>query len=495
MERAVIIFPQQLDSRQMILDSGNPVYLVEEYLFFRQFRFHKMKLAYHRATMKAYSRDLMKRGIQVNYIDSGHPLSEIRQLILHLKQRGVRQIDFIDPTDDWLQKRIIQSCEENGLRWEEYSSSLFILNKAERSEAFPASKENYHLYNFYRQQRIKRNILIEEGGPKGGKWSLDVENRKKYPSRKTPPPIQFPQNTDFWKEALDYVERKFPQNPGRLSANPLYPVNREQSLVWLQDFLDNRFLEFGDYEDAMLGRESFLNHSVLTPMLNTGLLRPEEVLDAALSFGEKHKVPLNTLEGFVRQILGWREFMRGMYESKGQFMRTRNYWKHKRKIPESFYSGTTGIEPVDQTIRKVLNTGYCHHIERLMVLGNFMLLCEFDPDEVYIWFMELFIDAYDWVMVPNVYGMSQFADGGLFATKPYISSSNYVLKMSDYKKGKSAPDWTEIWDALFWEFMHKHRIDMARNPRMAALLKNFDKMPEEKKRKMREVKHAFLERL
>ena len=167
-------------------------------------------------------------------------------------------------------------------------------------------------------------------------------------------------------------------------------------------------------------------------MLNVGLISPKEIIDACLLYAKENKVPINSTEGFVRQIIGWREFIRGVYITRGSEERTTNFWKFKKKIPVSFYTGTTGIPPIDITIKKVLETGYCHHIERLMVLGNFMLLCEFDPDDVYRWFMELFIDSYDWVMVTNVYGMSQFADGGMMSTKPYISSSNYLKKMSDF---------------------------------------------------------------
>jgi len=180
-----------------------------------------------------------------------------------------------------------------------------------------------------------------------------------------------------------------------------------------------------------------------------------------------------------------------MYEAKGSFSRTKNFWGFERKIPASFYDGTTGIVPVDETIKQVLKTGYCHHIERLMVLGNFMLLCEFDPDEVYRWFMELFIDAYDWVMVPNVYGMSQFADGGLFATKPYISGSNYLMKMSDHKKG----DWQPAWDGLFWRFMHVNRDFFLKNPRLGMLVRTFDKMSDEKQQNHLQNAEDFLETL
>ncbi|MBW6481368.1 MAG: hypothetical protein K0B37_18230, partial [Bacteroidales bacterium] len=211
----------------------------------------------------------------------------------------------------------------------------------------------------------------------------------------------------------------------------------------------------------------------------------------AMDYAAGNDIPLNSLEGFVRQIVGWREFIRAMYILKGREERTRNYWGFDRKIPSSFYTAETGIEPLDIVIKKVLRTGYCHHIERLMVLGNFMMLCEFDPDEVYQWFMEMFIDAYDWVMVPNVYGMSQFADGGIFATKPYISGSNYLMKMSDFKKG----EWQKVWDGLFWRFMDKHREFFNKNPRMGMLIRTFDKMPAEKREEHLNHAESFLENL
>jgi deoxyribodipyrimidine photolyase-related protein len=235
-------------------------------------------------------------------------------------------------------------------------------------------------------------------------------------------------------------------------------------------------MEFGIYEDAIHKENSILNHSVLSPMLNIGLLTPKLVIAKSLSYAKANNIPINSLEGFVRQITGWREFIRGIYESRGSDERTLNFWEFKRKIPASFYDGTTGMPPIDETIKRVLQTGYCNHIERLMILGNFMLLCEFDPDEVYKWFMELFIDAYDWVMVTNVYGMSQFADGGLMASKPYISGSNYIMKMSNYKKG----EWQKAWDGLFWRFMDKQRTFFLSNPRLGMLVRMFDKMPNEK---------------
>jgi deoxyribodipyrimidine photolyase-related protein len=272
------------------------------------------------------------------------------------------------------------------------------------------------------------------------------------------------------------VKNQFPDNYGTIDDFN-YPVTHADARAAVHFFLREKLCSFGTYQDAIHNQETFLFHSVLTPVLNTGLLTPQYIMEETLQFAAKNKVALNNLEGFIRQIIGWREFMRGMYDKEGVFQRTRNFFGFHRKIPACFYTASTGIAPVDDSIRKVLKHGYCHHIERLMVLGNFMLLCEFHPDEVYRWFMELFVDAYDWVMVPNVYGMSQYADGGLITTKPYISSSNYILKMSNYKKGS----WCRIWDALFWRFIIANREVFENNHRMSMMVALTDKMPAKKR--------------
>ncbi len=324
--------------------------------------------------------------------------------------------------------------------------------------------------------------------PIGGKWSYDTENRKPYPSKRTPPRIQFPDSCQYYREACDYVNQNFPHNPGNTPKMPYFPMNFDDSQQWLQNFLRIRFRDFGVYQDAIVAHEYFLHHSALTPMLNVGLILPGQVVSEALDFAESDQVPINSLEGFIRQILGWREYMRGLYLFKGRYQRTNNFWGFSRKMPEAFYHGSTGIKPLDNTIRKVLKTGYCHHIERLMVLGNFMLLCEIDPSEVYRWFMELFVDAYDWVMVPNVYGMSQYADGGIMSTKPYISGSNYLNKMSDYPNGP----WRQIWDALFWRFIQEQQEYLATNPRMKLLVYQLDTMDKNRKKVLLRSAEDFL---
>lgn len=488
-----LIFPHQLFAESPLMDNGAPFLLVEEFLFFRQYAFHKQKLVFHRASMKAYAQYLQQQGRQVQYVAAHQAIADVRKLIPYLqKEQGLEQILIIDVTDDWLNQRITHSVKQLGLELVVHDSPLFLNTPKELSSFFKPSKKKFFQTKFYISQRKKWEVLlVGEEQPLGGKWSFDAENRKKYPKKKTPPLIKYPDGDAIYEEAHQYVTEHFKDNPGETTAYPLYPYRFDTSEAWFRQFLNFRFVEFGDYEDAIVADELILHHSVLTPMLNVGLITPQEILQQSLKFAAEEQIPINSTEGFIRQIIGWREFIRGIYECKGREERTRNYWDFERKIPASFYTGETGIPPLDITIKKVIKTGYCHHIERLMVLGNFMLLCEFDPDEVYRWFMELFIDAYDWVMVPNVYGMSQFADGGLMSTKPYISGSNYLMKMSNYAKGP----WQETWDALFWRFMHVHRDFFTKNPRLGMLVRTFDKMNPEKQTGLLNKAEAYLKQL
>lgn len=478
MKTASLIFPHQLFENSPLNFENKTVFLIEEFLFFKQYKFHQQKIAFHRASMKFYADYLSSENINVNYIESTNELSDIRSLIEHLGQNNFEQIDYIDTVDNWLEKRIQETSTQVNIHLNKIESPLFINTNKDLETFFHDKKKKFFQTSFYISERKRLDILLEAGEqPTGGKWSFDDENRKKYPKEKTPPPYFYPNTNNHHQEAFDYVNKNFSKNYGFLSDAPIYPTDFESAKTWFNDFLIHRFYEFGIYEDAIVKNEVILNHSILSPLINTGLLTPKYIIEKTLAFAEKENIPLNSTEGFIRQIIGWREFIRGVYVAKGTYERTTNFWNFKRRIPKSFYDGTTGIEPIDDCIKKVLKNAYNHHIERLMILGNFMLLCEFDPDEVYKWFMELYIDAYDWVMVPNVYGMSQFADGGVMSTKPYISGSNYIIKMSDYKKG----DWQAIWDGLFWHFMDKQRAFFKTNPRLNMLVSSFDKMPPDKK--------------
>ncbi|MFD0993584.1 cryptochrome/photolyase family protein [Tenacibaculum geojense] len=475
MNEVTVIFPHQLFKNTEFLPSKTTVFLVEEYLFFSQYNFHKQKVAFHRASMKFYESFLADKGFKVIYVEASDKRSDVRKLFSFFIDEEITTVHIINPTDNWLEKRIKTFSEQISIQY--YENPLFINSKEELSSFFKPNKKKFFQTSFYKNQRTDRNILVTNGEPVGGKWTFDADNRKKYPKDKTPPTITYPKVNKHFKEAIDYVNANFKNNIGEVDSIQYYPTTFKESEDWLQEFFKVRFHDFGAYEDAIVKKEHFLNHSILSPLINVGLLSPLYVIEEAIDFAAKNDIPINSLEGFVRQILGWREFIRGVYEVKGTEERTKNFWNHTRKIPASFYTGTTGIDPIDTTIKKLLKTGYAHHIERLMILGNFMLLCEFDPDEVYKWFMELFIDAYDWVMVPNVYGMTLFADGGLMSTKPYISSSNYIKKMSDYPNG----EWQQIWDGLFWNFMDKNRSFLSKNPRLNMLLSNLDKMDNSKR--------------
>ena len=424
------------------------------------------------------------------YIESHEDQSDIRILLDELIKIGVKKINYIDPCDNWLNKRLSSFSEKLSLN--PLKSPLFLNSNSENLRFFNPEKSKFFQTSFYKQQRKKFNILMEDEKPVGGKWTFDDENRKKYPKGKTPPTIKFPvYENNYLENGINYIDKYFKSNYGDLNINFTYPTDHKTSINWFRDFLNSRFLEFGHYEDAIVKSEIILNHSLLSPLINSGLLTPDFVIKEITKFAKKNNTPINSFEGIIRQIIGWREFIRGIYIAKGTQERTTNYWNFDKKMPSAFYDATTGIEPIDDCVIKVTKTGYLHHIERLMVLGNFMFLCEIHPNEVYKWFMEFFIDSYDWVMVPNVYGMSQFADGGLMSTKPYISSSNYIMKMSNYKKS----NWQEIWDALYWRFIYKNQDFFKGNPRLSMMVITLNKMDKNKLKNHLEISENYLSKL
>ena len=493
---AVIIFPHQLFQQHPALKKERKIFLVEEALFFNQYNFHKQKLVLHRASMQFYFQWLIEKKYSVEYINADESIADVRKLIRHLHDKKFTKIHVAELTDDWLHRRMQFACKKYAIELAVYQTPSFITS-LEKANEYYGDKQKYFQADFYTWQRKQHRILVDaKDHPLGGKWSFDYDNRKRFPKNETVPVLKLPKENEFVKEARSYVEEKYSKNYGS-NDDPFYnvkgffPTTFVEAKHWLHDFIQHRFEKFGVYEDSIVELEQVLHHSVLSSSLNTGLLTPKEVIEALLENAYQYKIPINSLEGYIRQVIGWREFIRIVYERAGRKERTKNYWKFGRKIPKSFWNGTTGITPVDSVIKKVLQSAYTHHIERLMVLGNFMLLCEFDPDDVYKWFMEMFIDAYDWVMVPNIYGMSQFADGGMMSTKPYISGSNYLIKMGDFKKG----EWQQIWDALFWRFFHVHRDFFESNPRIGMLLKTFDKMPADKRNNYLHTAEKYLQSL
>lgn len=463
MNDITLIFPDQLFLNHPCITSQRQIYLVEEFVFFKVQPFHKQRLVLLKSAMQKYAEMLRKNKHEVIYIFS-KDLTYRGNLFDLLGKKAIKNIHVAEFADEWLYKDLIRGAKKNGWDIHFYASPGFICSNQE-IKAFFADKKHYSMAQFYAYQRKNQNILMKDQRPIGGKYSFDTENRKKIPKGLKIPPTFLPHKNSNTEKIIAQVESEFPDAIGE--AVPfLYPTTHDEARKALEVFLNDKLAFFGDYQDAIQKEESFLFHSVLSPILNIGLLTPQEVIQAAVTYSEKHSIPINSLEGFLRQIMGWREFVRASYLFKGSYQRTFNFFQHHEKIPKKFWKGTTGILPIDTVIKRILKTGYCNHIERLMVLGNFLLLTEASPHEIYKWFMGYFVDAYDWVMVPNVYGMSQYADGGLITTKPYISSSNYILKMSNYPKG----EWTEIWDGLFWSFLQKHHTLFSSNNRTLNLM-------------------------
>jgi deoxyribodipyrimidine photolyase-related protein len=463
-----LIFPDQLFANHPCVAPKRKVYLLEEFLYFRVQPFHKQRLVLLRSAMQKYADMLRKNPNEVVCIPS-KDLSYRGNFCDLLGKKSIKNIHVAEFADEWLYQDLINGAKKYGWKIHFYPSPGFLCSNQDL-RAFFGTKKHYSMAQFYAHQRKSQNILMNGQSPIGDKYSFDTENRKKIPKRLHIPPTFTPSRNPDVEKIVDEVETEFPNAIG--TAYPfLYPTSHQEARKALEAFLKDKLALFGDYQDAMQTEESFLFHSVLSPLLNIGLLTPHEVMEAAINHSKKHPIPLNSLEGFLRQIMGWREFVRASYLTKGSYQRSFNFFHHHEKIPKKFWEGETGVLPIDTVIKRVLKIGYSNHIERLMVLGNFLLLTETAPHEIYKWFMGYFVDAYDWVMVPNVYGMSQYADGGVIITKPYVSSSNYILKMSNYPKG----EWTEIWDGLFWRFLQKHQVLFASNIRTLNLLRILEK--------------------
>lgn len=466
-----VIYPHQLFdiSKQPVLQLGRVVYLVEEPLILTYNPIHRQKLIFHKLSMDAYEHRLQKNDYTVFRLTI-HEHVHTRDVFKRLVRDGVTTVHIADTTDDYLEQAITTS----GLNRIWYESPLFLLPKGEACERYQKSKRS--MASFYKKLRKDRQILLEEDStPIGKKWSFDAENRLALPKNIPIPPDPPFKTSSSITAAIAWCESVPAEQYGQPGC--WLPYTHTGANAWLDEFLTQRLNDFGPYEDAISTRGTRLFHSGLSPLLNTGLLTPDNVLDAILTYQQKHTVRLSSVEGLVRQIIGWREFIRASYEVDGRAQRSSNFFKHTRSLPRSAWSGETTIFPLDQTIERCLRYGYTHHIERLMVAGNFFLLNQIHPDSVFRWFMGMYIDAYDWVMVPNVYGMSQYADGGSFATKPYISGGNYLRKMSDYPAG----DWEGLWTDLYWHFLATHQQTLEVNHRLRIPLRSLSKQNQEKR--------------
>ncbi len=445
-------------------------------------RHHQQKIVLFLAAMRGYRDELQAAGLTVHYhqLDPSAATTYEEHLEESMAAAECSAIMHFEIEDKAMEARITRFASSREIPRQEFASPMFLCSR-DRFREFANGKKTLRMADFYKQERLRQNLLIDASdGPIGGRWSFDEENRRKLPKDVEPPSVSRPAGSPHTAEVIELVSQHFADHPGK-AAEFQWPVTREQSLAWLREFISERLPDFGPYEDAISTRSDTIFHSALSPMLNLGLLTAQEVVDAVLEHSTAHDVPLQSAEGFIRQIIGWREFVRGVYRLHSERQDEANYFGHERELSEDWYTGSTGIPPLDDTIRTALRLGWTHHIPRLMIVANLMTLCEIRPQSAHRWFMEMYVDSSEWVMGPNVYGMGLFSDGGIFATKPYICGSNYMRRMSDYPKG----EWCDIVDGLYWRFIDKHRDFFAGNPRLALMPRALDRQSPER------IEHIF----
>ena len=462
-------------------------YMSEDYDLCSFQKHHKLKILLFLSSMRSFRDELKAKKINVIYNDCLKDFKKPyeKKLEKTIKDKGIKEISFFEIEDIFFEKRLKSFFKKKNIKFNEIKTPMFLTSREEFKGYLNKTKRPF-MANFYKMNRSKLNILMnKDGTPKGGKWSFDEDNRKKLPDKiSIPKHLKF-KNTPYTENLKKFIEINFKTHPGSTN-NFWFPTTRDQSQKLLDHFLQNKINLFGDYEDAVSKKSNTLFHSALSPLINIGLITPKEILEKINKF--ENKVRINSLEGYIRQIIGWREFMRGIYQNYNCQIENKNFFNHKNKMKQSWYNGTTGLEPLDYSIKNALKYGWSHHIERLMILANIMNLCQIQPKQVYKWFMEMFVDSSDWVMAPNVYGMGLFSDGGIFATKPYICGSSYFLKMMDFKRG----EWCNTMDGLYWNFINKNRKFFQKNQRLSMMVRIFDKMKNERKKIILNAAEKFI---
>ena len=448
------------------------IFMMEDWELCTYEKHHKQKLIFFLSAMRNYRDDLILSKYDVDYYElSKHSKEQnyLERLKYFCEKNELTTLYYFEISDKPFREKFERFLAEESISAKVLQNPMFIFDLDEFKTH--SSGKIFQMGNFYRKIRVNKKVLMENDKPKGGKWTYDDENRKKIPLTQTIPNMPTFKKTKYHDLILSLVHKNFSDHPGE-TQNCWIPTTRLDAKEFFCEFLNVRFEKFGDYEDAIDTRGHFLFHSGISALLNIGLLLPKEVISEAIKFSENRNIEMNNLEGFVRQIIGWREFIKGTYELHSEKQECSNFFKHNKRLSDHWYSASTGLGPLDDAIFGAIEYGYTHHINRLMVISNIMNLCEVDPKEIYKWFMEMFIDSSEWVMVPNVYGMSTFADGGIFASKPYICGSNYILKMGNSKKG----DWCEIVDGLYWRFIQKNISFFEKNHRLSFMTKALNKI-------------------
>jgi len=460
---------------------------------------HPQKIVFILSAMRHFAETLKKDGINVDYVKLDDPKntgSFTGELQRALKRHKSDSVVMTEP-GEW---RVLQMMQD----WRETLPVPLTIREDERFiasldefSAWAQGRKQLRMEYFYRDMRKKTGFLMEGDDPFGGAWNFDAENRKALPKNHTPPKRKRFAPDPITQDVIALVKKRFDSHYG--AVEPFgWAVTRTDALKALDDFIKQGMESFGDYQDAMQAGAPFLYHSLISPYLNVGLLTAEEVCARVDRLARDEKIPLNAAEGFIRQIIGWREYVRGLYWLKMPDYAAANALGAKRALPAFFWTGKTTMNCLHQCIGDTLENAYAHHIQRLMVIGNFSLLAGLDPKEVQDWFLAVYADAFEWVELPNVSGMALFADGGVMASKPYAASGAYIDRMSDYCQGctyspkertgsKACP-----FNYLYWDFLARNADQLSRNPRMGMPYKNLRAMDEKRRQEIARDAAAFL---
>jgi deoxyribodipyrimidine photolyase-related protein len=468
---------------------------------------HIQKVVAFFAAMREFAETLKEQGHQVSYLklDDKENTGDLKENLLQLIEKGkFERFEYLLPDEYRLDQQLREIGESLKIETSFADTEHFYTSREEMQNFFEKKKaKSWLMESFYRMMRKKHQIMLTgDEKPEGGKWNYDHSNRKKLPKNHKPtPPKLFQHQVESIEKMLTKEKVK---TIGKLDAkNFPWPINREESLELFDYFLEECLPLFGDFQDAMAEDEWSIYHSRISFAMNSKMIGPKEVIDKTIKYWRKHedKIDISQVEGFVRQILGWREYMRGIYWAKMPEYEKENQLDHQRKLPDWYWNGNTKMNCLKQSIDQSLDYAYAHHIQRLMVTGNFALLAGIKPEEVDAWYLGIYIDAIQWVELPNTRGMSQFADGGLIATKPYVSSANYIDKMSNYcgnchySKSKKTGDKACPFNSLYWNFIDQHLEKWSKNQRMSMMVANWKKQDPEKKAKVLEQAEKYLENL
>jgi deoxyribodipyrimidine photolyase-related protein len=437
------------------------------------------------AAMRQFSEVLKSKGHKVEYLkinDNSNTQSLVENLKFFIKKTSAECFEYVLPDEYRLDKQLVEFCESINIKTKAVSSEHFYTTRSDLSRFFKGKKQ-YLMENFYRDMRKKHNILMIAGQPEGGHWNYDKSNRNKWKGDvKIPKHILF--NNDV-KSVVSDIQKAKIDTIGTFQSNIFtYPISRIQALEQLKYFCEKLLIHFGDYQDAMHTDQVFLFHSRLSFAMNLKLISPKDVVKTVLNYYRinNERIHISQVEGFIRQIIGWREYMRGMYWSLMPEYKTKNKLENYNKLPDFFWTGNTKMNCLKHTVKNSLDHAYAHHIQRLMITGNYALLTQTHPDEIDHWYLGIYVDAIEWVQLPNTRGMSQFADGGIIATKPYVSSGSYISKMSNYCKDCHYNKDKKIgidacpFNSLYWNFLDDKRKHLETNFRMRMMYNLLNKM-------------------